>query len=473
MTTSFPGSLDSLTNPLATDYLSSPNHADQHANANDAIEALEAKVGTTNSLVSTSLDHRVRFQPANINAAALSSTEVFDVLNYASKINTSTTTANITLNFRGSASDSYDSISNVSHEGVYKYFVTHDATVYFVSTVQIDGVTYHVDWQGADPESFAGSSSAPFTEDVYTISIFKLSAGPTYKIVGRVANTAPWGDKIYNVPGTYSWTAPSGVTSVCVVAIGGGGSAYSSTTGGGGGGGGGLGWKNNIAVTPGTSYTVVVGAGGAAPTATPGAGSAGGQSYFDSAAVVAGNGGGGGGATASGTAGTYVGDGGGNGGAGGTGGTYGGGGGGAGGYDGPGSDGGLTAATAGTQQPSGVGGGAGGGGNGGSADTAGSGGGTNVYGMFLNGPGGFNSAADGMGGFGGSYGTSANNANNTYVAGNVFNTTTNKSTPGIYGGGAGASDTNALETSDGGGGAVRIVWGSGRSFPITKVGPNF
>jgi hypothetical protein len=39
----------------------------------------------------------------------------------------------------------------------------------------------------------------------------------------------------------------------------GGGACGTYTTGGGGGG---LGWKNNIAVTPGQSYTVVVGAGG-------------------------------------------------------------------------------------------------------------------------------------------------------------------------------------------------------------------
>ena len=41
----FPTSLDSLTNPLGTDALTSPSHASQHANANDAIEAIEGAVG--------------------------------------------------------------------------------------------------------------------------------------------------------------------------------------------------------------------------------------------------------------------------------------------------------------------------------------------------------------------------------------------------------------------------------------------
>lgn len=69
MATSFPTSLDSLTNPLSTDTLANPSHSAQHANANDAIEALQAKVGVNSSAVATSLDYRVaqlEAQPAGI-----------------------------------------------------------------------------------------------------------------------------------------------------------------------------------------------------------------------------------------------------------------------------------------------------------------------------------------------------------------------------------------------------------------------
>jgi hypothetical protein len=57
MATSFPTGLDALTNPVSTDTLASPSHADQHANVNDAIEALEAKVGVNGSAVTSSLDY--------------------------------------------------------------------------------------------------------------------------------------------------------------------------------------------------------------------------------------------------------------------------------------------------------------------------------------------------------------------------------------------------------------------------------
>jgi hypothetical protein len=76
------------------------------------------------------------------------------------------------------------------------------------------------------------------------------------------------GQAEFTTPGTYSWTAPAGVTSVSVVCIGAGGAGTRGTSPSDenqlrqGGGAGGLGWKNNIPVTPGQSYTVVVGAGG-------------------------------------------------------------------------------------------------------------------------------------------------------------------------------------------------------------------
>lgn len=45
----YPTSLDSFTNPTSVDSLNAPSHSQQHTDANDAIEALEAKVGIGNS----------------------------------------------------------------------------------------------------------------------------------------------------------------------------------------------------------------------------------------------------------------------------------------------------------------------------------------------------------------------------------------------------------------------------------------
>lgn len=53
----------------------------------------------------------------------------------------------------------------------------------------------------------------------------------------------------------FAWIVPPGVTSICVAAVGAGGSSL----GFGGGGGGGIGWKNNIPVVPGEKHIIRIG----------------------------------------------------------------------------------------------------------------------------------------------------------------------------------------------------------------------
>jgi hypothetical protein len=58
MTTNFPAGLDDFVNPAGTSLLTSPDHAGLHTDVNDAVEALEAKVGVDGSLVTSSLDYK-------------------------------------------------------------------------------------------------------------------------------------------------------------------------------------------------------------------------------------------------------------------------------------------------------------------------------------------------------------------------------------------------------------------------------
>ena len=266
----------------------------------------------------------------------------------------------------------------------------------------------------------------------------------------------------FTTAGTFSWTAPTGVTSVSVVAVGGGGGGYDVT----GGGGGGLGYKNNITVVPGQSYTVVVGDKGV-QSAYPE--SEGEDSYFINATTVKGGGGIGGGSyqppgggTASagnGSGGDYVGDGGGNGGDGGSGG--GSGGGGAGGYSGDGGDGGDADANG----SNGSGGGGGGGGGGSSQShpnyaIGGSGGGVGILGEGTSGSAGTYTQGSSTGGTGGSGG---NDGFDGEAAG-ACASSNQPTTEGLYGGG-GASGNNGNCAKRGAPGVVRIIWGTGRSFP--------
>lgn len=294
------------------------------------------------------------------------------------------------------------------------------------------------------PYSLNEYYNEPFTDGTFTPASGLISIGIFLnKTLGAFV---VGGQQEYTTPGTYTFVAPSGVTSVCAVCVGGGGGGmyYNNSSSGytyamNGGSGGGLGWKNNISVVPGNTYTVVVGAGGRQGAYSAGT-TNGGSSYFISSSTVAGNGGGYGRYNQSRAGGTYVGDGGGNGGAvtnqNATG--YGPcGGGGAGGYTG---NGGST-----TNRDSYAGnGGGGGGGYVATSYTSEGGGGVGIYGQGSNG------SANGGGGSGGTFHSGRNG--------------------GSFGGGGGGSSSVYRGTGgNGGGGAVRIIWGGGRSFPSTNT----
>src|SRR5512140_3184881 len=77
MTTSYPGAVDSFTNPSAASHLNTPAvlHSDQHANANDAIEALETKVGIDGSADVNALDYKVSTRASVLSAAGAPTTD--------------------------------------------------------------------------------------------------------------------------------------------------------------------------------------------------------------------------------------------------------------------------------------------------------------------------------------------------------------------------------------------------------------
>lgn len=75
MAINFPTSLDTLTNPTGSNTLNSPDHATQHANANDAVEALEAKVGVDGSAVTTSHDYKLSGVTGTDKAASKTGSE--------------------------------------------------------------------------------------------------------------------------------------------------------------------------------------------------------------------------------------------------------------------------------------------------------------------------------------------------------------------------------------------------------------
>jgi hypothetical protein len=278
-----------------------------------------------------------------------------------------------------------------------------------------------------------------------------ISFGPM-RISGFTAVIEPTGQQAYTTPGTYTWVAPTGVTSVSVVCVGAGGAGNPGYYDGinsyfAGGGGGALAYVNNFTVIPGQGYTVVV------PSLNSGANVR--DASFNTTTCAAGGGldspigtasGGGGGSVIYGTG--YPG---GAGGSPGYGNYWGGGGGGAGGYSGAGGNGfGQNSDSVNGAGQAGAGGGGGGGGAG--PQGWGFGGGVGILGQGSNGAGGYwtGYVADITNGGGGS-------------GGNKF--TSDPFVLNTYGGGMrGGVNGYAIP------GAVRIIWpGTSRQFPSTNT----
>tara|TARA_Y100001972_G_scaffold117222_1_gene155973 strand:- start:646 stop:1512 length:867 start_codon:yes stop_codon:yes gene_type:complete len=267
------------------------------------------------------------------------------------------------------------------------------------------------------------------------------------------------GQQEFTTPGTYTFTVPPGVTSVSVVCIGAGGcgGAY-------GAGGGSLAYKNNIAVTPGATHTVVV---GQTNTTTQANGNVLSQETAGSSSVLGTEayGGYGGNVAKPGSPGIGVNyDGGGEGGGRSSDfyqsgiGYKAGSGGGAGGYSGSGGDAGYGVASG----NNGSGGGGGGGASGPSSDSCG-GGGVGIYGAGSNGSGATSVYNGGTGnGGGGSGGTDGSLRDPHPIVGGDTG-------GGLYGGGGGGGNKKAPSLGSSGG-AVRIIWpGDQRQFPSTRT----
>ena len=209
MATSYPASLDSFTNPTAVDTLDSPPHDTQHADANDAIEALQAKVGVDGSAVTTSLDYKVA-QAATLtgtqtltnktltspvinngvvqgleeswsyNNQAISGAETMDTLTSTAYYNYTTATGNFTLNVRGNSGTTLSSLLNVGDSITVAWAITNGATARYLTSLLIDGVTRTVKWQGGSAPTSGNANSV----DVYVFTILKTAATPTYVVLG-------------------------------------------------------------------------------------------------------------------------------------------------------------------------------------------------------------------------------------------------------------------------------------------------
>lgn len=103
----------------------------------------------------------------------------FDALTQAVVYMTANQSANRTLNFRGDASTTLDSIMSAGESMTFAIAATQGATAYYFSTLQVDGSSVTPKWVGGAP-----TEGNPTGIEVYTVTIIK-TATSTFTVLAQ------------------------------------------------------------------------------------------------------------------------------------------------------------------------------------------------------------------------------------------------------------------------------------------------
>jgi len=115
MAITYPTTLDAFTNPTANSLLTSPDHAQQHSDINDAVEALEAKVAIGNTVLGTYTAYTPTFASFTLGDGTLTSSycQVNKFVHYIGRIvygTTSSITGSMTISFPVAADTTFNQL---------------------------------------------------------------------------------------------------------------------------------------------------------------------------------------------------------------------------------------------------------------------------------------------------------------------------------------------------------------------------
>jgi hypothetical protein len=211
MASNYPTNLDSFTNPTSGDKLDSPSHSTQHADANDAIEALETKIGigassagsaTTGQFLviggggssswssslsaatisASTISSSVLTSPEEtitITATASSGTVDANLITGGVTFATANATANWVLNLRGDVSTTLNSLISVGQSISHTYLNTNGTGVFYPTAFRIDGTAVTPNWQAAGTPTTGNANSL----DAYSLTVIKTATTPTYTVL--------------------------------------------------------------------------------------------------------------------------------------------------------------------------------------------------------------------------------------------------------------------------------------------------
>jgi hypothetical protein len=124
-------------------------------------------------------------ETTNIQADATSGTENLNVLSGSHMYHTSNAAGNFTMNVRGDASTTLNSLLSVGQTSTAVFSCTNGATPYYMTALTIDGNAQTVKWQGGTAPTAGNASSI----DVYSFAITK-TASATFMVLGSLTKFA-------------------------------------------------------------------------------------------------------------------------------------------------------------------------------------------------------------------------------------------------------------------------------------------
>ena len=95
MASTYPTSLDSFTNPTASSLLTSPSHAQQHSDINDAMEAVQTKLAIGNTVIGTYTAYTPTFNNFTLGNGTVTAAycRVNDFVHYYAEVTLGSTSA--------------------------------------------------------------------------------------------------------------------------------------------------------------------------------------------------------------------------------------------------------------------------------------------------------------------------------------------------------------------------------------------
>jgi len=137
---------------------------------------------TGNPVFSSYASIKALIETATVTVGSPTSTQAFDVIAQGVQYYTSATANAFTLNVRGNSSTTLASVLAVGQSISIGLLITCSNAAHYMTSVNIDGTAVGVTtkWQGGATPATGNASSI----DVYTLTIIKTLATPTYTVLG-------------------------------------------------------------------------------------------------------------------------------------------------------------------------------------------------------------------------------------------------------------------------------------------------